>query len=168
MKKIRELFFDMDGVQADFVASVPKITGMTAKEIDALLNKGEWLGEHIAKGMFLRFKPMKDIKTLVELMKMAREAGVKVSVLSSAGYEHFEKAKADKKAWLKREIDFNFDRVIIVPKSTDKAKYANAGTILVDDREKAIKPFKAAGGNTVTHTKAHKTVVEVMKIINGK
>jgi len=168
MTKIKELFFDSDGVMADFVGSVPSITGMTAAEIDKLPNKGEWLGEQIAKGMFLKFKPMKDLKGLIEVMKMAREQGIKVSVLSSAGYEHFERAKADKIKWFKREVNFKFDRVIIVPKSTDKAKYASPETILVDDRLKAINPFKAAGGNTIHHTKAHKTAIEFMKIVNAK
>jgi hypothetical protein len=168
MPKIKAVNFDMDGVMTNFIPSVKKITGKTVDEIEAMPEeeKYRYLSDFKKNGFFKKMIPMPYLNALVELMKVLRENGIEVNVLSSAGNEHFDKCRADKMAWLRSHVNFKFDNVRIVPKSPDKAKYAGAGIILIDDREKALKPFKAAGGIAVHHTAPHKTLVEVMKLVN--
>lgn len=168
MQKITEVNFDMDGVLTDFVPSALKITGKTVDQIEAMPEdeKYKFLATYKANGFFKKMLPMPYLKSLVELMNVLREHGIKVNILSSAGTELFDKCREDKMAWLRANIAFRFDEIRIVNKSPDKAKYAGKGIILVDDRDKALMPFRSAGGISVKHTKANKTIIDIMELVN--
>jgi len=84
-----------------------------------------------------------------ELMKYAIDNFKTVKILSSIGTYNTTQIKKEKHAWVKKYFGrYDLD-VILVPKSSDKAKYASPNSILLDDRDKSINPFKSAGGNTI-------------------
>ena len=49
----------------------------------------------------------------------------------------------------------------------DKEKYAGTNTILIDDREKNVNKFKAAGGKTILYINYDSAKQQIKQIINN-
>ena len=94
--------------------------------------------------------------------------GVKVEMLTSVGTQRTEQgaeAARQKTLWLKRHgIDFhpNFVKMF-----SEKKKYANNMTILIDDRPDCALPFTEAGGHGILHEDKHidKTLATLDSIV---
>lgn len=66
----------------------------------------------------------------------------------------------DKKKWIKENIG---DVPIII--STKKEKYADENSILIDDREENIIPWKEAGGLGILHKSTNDTIKQLQKLL---
>lgn len=138
-KKMRRVFFDLDGVVFDFVAGFESVMGFPipigAKDLVESY-------ELVDRDFFLRLPVIEDA---VRLMYRLRDAGFEISILSSAGdYRHAEVVAHKIAALADAGLDWVED-VRFVEHSYEKALYAAEG-ILIDDREKSLLPFREAGG----------------------
>lgn len=148
-----KFYFDMDGVLADWVAGFEKLFKDKIAYSDFNdLPKNEYddvkriISNHPT---FYYNLPMFD--HAVEVMIALIENGHDVAILTSCGKENTESVANHKMKWIKKvfggyDIEFNY-----VTTSKEKADFANADVVLIDDREKSAVPFEEAGGNVVLY-----------------
>ena len=67
-----------------------------------------------------------------------------------------------KRNWVKKNLGKHSDDVIVESK---KEKYANPGSLLVDDTPKNVENFRAAGGQAILHTSKKETINSINKIL---
>jgi 5'-nucleotidase len=159
------VYLDMDGVLADFDRAFIDRFGVDPNDMPKD-EKWEKIKEYndTVEDWFLSLEMMPDAG---ELLKFVTANFTHVQILTASGTT-LEDAPYQKRTW----IDDNVGsiRVNVVKKGKDKAVYANSyvpaidddykfqKAILIDDREKTIKPFVAAGGKAILHTSAANTI----------
>lgn len=142
-----KIYFDMDGVLADWVAGFEATFPIPYEKFNALPKERYDAYKKLilnTPNFFYNLPPME--KTIAVLKHLVK-SGYDVEILTSAGKEKTEKKVAEKKAWLKKygiHVPFNYTK-----SSEEKSKYANKNTVLIDDREKSLIPFKNKGGNVI-------------------
>lgn len=159
------LFIDLDGVLADFVAGVrrflPSFTDNTSGDGDKKQDRQMWksIGWHQKNGgqLWLELPLMSDAQVLWDYVKKYDP-----QILSAAGNASFG-AEAQKHKWVAKHFGTNVV-VNIVEKAVLKAEFAAPGFILIDDKLKAINPWRAAGGTGVLHSSAADTI-EQLKVL---
>lgn len=156
-ESIYEIFVDMDGVVADFDKGFHDATGKWPKDISHAELKV--LKKELVETteFFLNLKPLGDASKLWNFVKK-----YDTKFLTATGDTMPEKAAKEKKKWIKKVIG-NAD-VIVVRKLPMKAKFAHKNAILIDDREKALIPWKKAGGIAILHVSATDTIKQLKKL----
>lgn len=102
------------------------------------------------------------------LNHVSRMNGITVEILTSMGtfdVVQGNAAKFQKIKWLNnKNIPYkpNFVR-----SKDEKAKYANATSILVDDSIGCVKPFNVAGGHGILHTNSLDSIRQIDQVIRG-
>jgi hypothetical protein len=144
------IFIDMDGVVADFDAHMLECFGLTMEEMTEQEKEQFWNVECVSKQFFAN-APL--IPEGLHLVRTLRSARFELSFLTSTGggKHHLEIAK-QKLEFLERN-HFDDMPVAFATGTKSKASYANAGTLLVDDRQKVVDAFKSAGGNALLFTR---------------
>jgi len=157
-----KLYCDIDGVMADFGKGVEKLLGYKHSENqyenDPKYKKAMWkaVGKHRAAGgeLWYDLELLPDAMTLWNYIK-----GLNPTFLSATGTSASEHTKDQKLRWLTKHFG-NVD-AILVSAAQEKAKYASEGAILIDDKDKAIRPWEAAGGTGILHTSANSTIKQL-------
>jgi len=139
-----KIYLDMDGTLVDFVLQVNKC-GFWRKDNE---NKVDWKK---VKAMGPRFWSEMDWVYGAEdafhkLHEMEAQGLCELYILSSID---FEEGREGKKQWIKSHTIFPLEKVIFVQEPEDKANYAAPDAILIDDRNKSLKPFEKAGGYSI-------------------
>jgi predicted polyphosphate/ATP-dependent NAD kinase len=99
------------------------------------------------------------------LWEYANENFLHIKILSALGIPD-ENIKDGKLEWIGRNLrNIDADDIILVVNSTDKIKYAGQNQILVDDKEKTITSWIAAGGIGILHKNTNKTIQKLTKYI---
>jgi len=161
LTNIKTIYLDMDGVLFDFIVGYKKhykdknIDNVPPEELIA--QKKGFADVHLYRDLPL----FKDAKKLV---KYVESLGVEVRILTSVGKYSPKPNAIDKVLSLKKHFPQLASKFHYVTKSADKAKYASPETLLIDDRSKSVKPFKAAGGNAVLYTDFSKAKKEIDKL----
>ena len=146
----------MDGVICDFNTKFSEI-----RQDYPNLEDSKFFELAILKhNIFSTLKPLPDALELLEYVACLKH--VYVEMLTSVG-TFDEKlgyaVKIQKSGWLERNNiphKPNFSRSM-----QEKAEYANAYSILVDDSIGCIEPFQEAGGHGVLHVNAKQTIKEI-------
>lgn len=151
------LAFDSDGVIADFDKKAVEILG--GKRIHEVPKGTLWSSiERYDREVEPFFESLELMDGAMRLVDFGRDNFKHVFILTASGYTPKNGAE-QKKRWYARM--FPGMQVIVVPKSPDKATYANSTTILVDDRAKSIDPWVAAGGIGILHTSVDDTIAQL-------
>lgn len=151
------LAFDSDGVIADFDKKAVEILG--GKRIHEVPKGTLWSSiERYDREVEPFFESLELMDGAMRLVDFGRDNFKHVFILTASGYTPKNGAE-QKKRWYARM--FPGMQVIVVPKSPDKAAYANSTTILVDDRAKSIDPWVAAGGIGILHTSVDDTIEQL-------
>ena len=151
----------MDGVLADWVAGFNATFPISYEKFDALPRDKYDAYKDLIENTPKFFENLPPFKKTVSIMKKLISEGYDVEIMTSAGKNNTTKIVKQKRAWLKKyaiDVPFNFTTT-----SKDKAKFANANTLLIDDREKSTKPFKAAGGNVILFTNGKTDLMKELK-----
>lgn len=160
-----DIYVDMDGVLADFVDGVNRLLDVEYSDEEYQTNPEYrtkmWkaVGRYSKEGgqLWAELKPMSDAKELWSYVEKHNP-----EILTAAGNPEFG-AEAQKRQWVPWVMGSDI-KVNVVRKSADKAQFATPNSILIDDQEKSIKPWVAAGGIGILHTSAANTINELKKL----
>lgn len=155
-----KIFVDLDGVLVDFDKQMERI-GFPRQtvESDKKAKSKFWqtIGRMAKEGkpFWGVMDPMPDAAQLWNYVKKYNP-----EILSATG--HVGNATQEKHEWVKRYL--GNVKVHLTRKSSDKAQLAAPNHILIDDREKSIQPWIAAGGIGILHKSAGETIRELKEL----
>ena len=129
------VYFDMDGVLADF-------DGYYSQVIGDRLPDGSAIWSRVAQypSFFLDLPVMPGARELWAVVPPEKRG-----ILSAVPYS-IENGADHKRRWLEKHFAVSGDNVILVRGRKNKAKYAKPGYILIDDRADNIREWEEAGG----------------------
>lgn len=157
-----KIYVDMDGVLSDWEAQFKRYSGgITVDTYDSLYGKKKRydLVNENSPSYYATMPWMKDGKLLYNFVKDFPH----VEILSHAPDK---KAYIGKMQWLKsNQIPFKAN---LVPNREDKAKFANADSILIDDREDVVSDFINAGGKAILHKNSTDTINQLKQLLGIK
>ena len=153
-----QLFFDSDGVFADFEGQLKRMLGSYSHEI----NDDDFMWEFICnnKEEFWRTMPLKPDAMLLW------EYGIKYNpiVLTGVNKSHFDFAAEEKKIWWKKHFDY--DRVITCLAKDKPLHITTINDVLVDDMSTNLKKWHKVGGRGIHHIDAITTITALKEIYN--
>ena len=155
-----KIYLDMDGVLADFAGRYFELYGVRPGETRAQK-------EHFWKN-WRNFVEGKNFETLelnegaVELLAYVASLDVPVEILSSSGGGDLHDVVVPQKLkWLESKgIPYKAN---IVPGGAKKAAFATPWNILVDDTERVVNTYRAAGGPAILHKGTSDTIKQLSK-----
>ena len=144
------IYFDMDGVLANFYGRVQELTGKKSPE-----KKELWAAVNKEPEFFTNLDPFKDT---VSFMNVLIDQGHNVHILTATG-NNFSDVMAQKMKFFQKHCSLcPVDKIHFVKSGLDKTHYASPSSILIDDNEKVIEAWKAAGGIGILHNTARETI----------
>lgn len=159
---MKKIYFDMDGVLADFTRGIEELCGLPKdcdddlmweeiKKVDHFYDRLEWIpeGKEMIAYAWDRYG-----SSVVEILSAIPKP--KRGILT---------AEADKRAWIARE--FPDMKVNIVMREEKKEYCSGSDCILVDDLEKNIMEWEACGGTGIL-CKSTLEAIEYIKILDKK
>lgn len=149
------IYCDMDSVLVDFDRGYQELTGMTTQQADASGVETFW--DPISKAgakFWITLNWMSDGKQLWDYIKKYNPI-----LLSAPSRE--ESSKLGKRVWVKRELP---GTKLILKYAPQKQEYASPTSILIDDRQKNIEQWEAAGGIGILHTSAANTIAQLKQL----
>jgi hypothetical protein len=151
------VYIDLDGVMADFEGALQSRFGFTFNTAP----KGRVWGNiqlfnDTVSPWFYSLPLMEDA---MELWDFCTANFDRVEILSASGTTPKD-AAGQKKAWVGDNLGYDV-KVHVVTGSAEKAAFANANAVLIDDRTRSITPFVAAGGIGILHTSAATSIIEL-------
>ena len=156
-----KIYLDMDGVLTDFEKKYEELFGVRPKEVSGR-TKHFWENwdTFVKGGNFVHLEKHEGADKLLTFVNML---GVPVEILSSSGGQtHHEYVTTQKIAWLcNHGIPFKAN---IVPGGSKKALYAKPWNILVDDTDRVVEEYRAAGGTAILHYDVDVTIRELSRL----
>jgi hypothetical protein len=149
------IYCDMDSVLVDFDRGYQELTGMTTQQADTSGVEAFWdpLTKAGAK-FWITLNWMPDGKQLWDYIKKYNPI-----LLSAPSRE--ESSKLGKRVWVKRELP---GTKLILKYAPQKQEYASPTSILIDDRQKNIEQWEAAGGIGILHTSTANTIEQLKQL----
>lgn len=153
LENIEIVYFDMDGTIADYEKRFIEIWGAELFEKFKTMTKEE---KRPYQTMMAEQDFYEELDTLPMFDRMYTlfKSGVNVAILTSVGKIESQKVAMQKLRWLEKKCPTDLynhlsKNFCYVKSSAEKAYFANPNAALVDDREKAWRPFLEAGGHVV-------------------
>lgn len=144
------LFLDLDGVLVDFIGGYKKISGKTPKNYHDL----DW--KIIEAGGVEFWSDLKWLPGGKDLWRSLKE--FKPTILSSPS--RHEDSRSGKRIWVRRELGKSIPLIL----ESQKEKYADKDSILIDDLHKNIKNFKEKGGLGILHKSNENTLNQLASL----
>jgi 5'(3')-deoxyribonucleotidase len=157
--KISKIYVDLDGVLADFDKRFVELYKIQPEEADHEKKFKPLFADFIKTRQFSTLELMPDAHYGIDYLN---SLPIPVEILSStARPDVHEDIKAQKIEWLKK---FNISyKPNLVPGKKHKQDYATEDSILIDDLDKNIEQWIAAGGFGILH-KNWVTTLAILKL----
>jgi len=150
----------MDGVLADLVGTLEKISG---KSVHDYTSNEFWNEAKQYQNLFRILDKKQDADELIDDLLFAF-SDMNIEILTAIPLiASFPTAAQDKENWIKEHFNHGF-KFKIGPYARDKYKHAKPGDILIDDSSINIDQWNEAGGIGILHTSAEKTLEELSKL----
>lgn len=177
---IKDVYFDMDGVITDFDSALEenmgrmyntKINGFKERTLVTYRFK-EYMNIAVSKNLFLYLKEnpyLEDFKTAFLYPEFKNKPNLHILSATDNWGVNNKIIIDNKETWLKNHRIYNFFKsVIFVDKGIDKAKYASATSLLIDDNIENCTAFSREGGNSLLynidyHHSCLNKIIEVIK-----
>jgi hypothetical protein len=159
-----KIFVDLDGVLADFDRLTFELTGKTREE---LTDKEVWDCVNSVPDFFFSLPLTPDAYDLVNGIVVG--LGQDINILTATGND-FVGVGTQKLRWLDkmfRGLGLR-ESARLTNKGIYKAAYARPNHILIDDTQKVIDAWVAAGGIGILHTGAHKTLLNLHRVLTDE
>ena len=154
------IYCDLDGVLCDFDEQFKKASnGIHPRQFEDKYGTPRFWSLVIGKGIqFWENMPWtSDGQKLWNAIK-----NYKPIILTAIPQGNKETTSNGKQNWVKHNLGQNVK--VIIGRAKDKQQYANATSILIDDREKNIMQWEAAGGIGILHTNANSSIASLNKL----
>lgn len=165
--KIEKIYFDMDGVLADFERGVKEICGLTPPSQNEQLNKTS------DDEMWEKIKEIPHFYDQLQLMPGAKEMfdavygkyGDRCEILTGIPKPRrgITFAAEDKIKWVHRLLSEDI-KVNIVFREEKPQYCTGKGCILIDDMEKNIKEWSKMGGTGIVNISAEETLARLREL----
>ena len=160
----RTVYFDMDGVLADFDKKFYDITG---KSSDETPDPELWgaIDAYVKARFFSELDWMPGGK---EMWDFVKANFLKQKILSALGKSDKidRQTTQGKLAWLRHNIpDLQLDDIILVENKHKKRHYSKPGDIIIDDTEVVIQEWIKKGGIAIFHRNAAETIAQLKKYV---
>lgn len=161
-----KLFVDLDGVLANFTKGAKEILHLDHSEerfeTDKEFRNEMWstlkkYQDEQGGEFWYELDMMPDAKTLWSYVSQYEP-----EILTATGDPKYG-AGEQKRKWVAEHLGTNV-KVNLSRKADEKAKLAGTNHVLIDDKMKAIQPWRDAGGIGILHTSAANTINELKKI----
>lgn len=160
------LFLDMDGVLVDFAKGAAKVMGIPEKDFppanrpkDREFDKKLWGAirayEKEGNQFWVNLDPMPDFEKLWDFCKIHDP-----EILTATG--DLKSAGPEKREWCASHL--GDIKVNIVEHSEEKGQFAVDNGVLVDDRQRSIDAWVAAGGIGILHKNADDTIKQLEEL----
>jgi hypothetical protein len=151
-----KIYCDMDGVLCDFNRRFEQFGGMSPREYEAKYgtNKFWELISKVGEQFWSKMSWMPEGKQLWDHIKQ-----YKPSLLSAPSSDY--SSRYGKKLWVQENIP---GTKLILAKRENKKDYASGKSILIDDLDKNIDEWRAAGGLGILYTSTGQTLNELKKL----
>ena len=166
--RVDRIYFDMDGVLADFEKGVQDLCGMEplpqdGKERDVKADDLMWERIRETEHFYDRLEMMPGAKELFDVLW--GKYGERCEILTGIPREErgIVTAEEDKRNWTRRMLPENV-KVNAVCRKHKQLFCTGAESILIDDREKTIREWREAGGTGILHVSAEKTRAELKRL----
>ncbi|MCR5206533.1 MAG: hypothetical protein K6E47_16010 [Lachnospiraceae bacterium] len=166
--EVRKIYFDMDGVLADFERGVKELCGLEPIDQNA-----DSKSQSAEDEMWKAIKDVGHFYDKLEFMPGAKEMfdavygryGDRCEILTGIPKPKrgIESAGDDKKAWVKRLLSKDI-KVNIVYREEKQKFCTGKDCILIDDFEKNIKEWEAMGGTGILNKNAYESIAKLKKM----
>jgi hypothetical protein len=154
---------DLDGTLCNFEKKVSEINNM---EFDKIPKRKIWTSiSEYDKNVQPFFESLELLPDAMQLFNFVKNNFINYYILSASGRTP-KNAAEQKRNWCKKHLGHVV--VKIVQSSEQKSQYATPNSILIDDREKSIKPWVDAGGIGILHVNSAQSISKLKEIINLK
>jgi len=172
--QVEKIYFDMDGVLADFEKGVKDICGIEPPPQPQDLSEAERMEKKAADDqMWELIREAGNFYYQLELMPGAKEMfdalyeeyGDKVEILTGVPKEkrHIDSAGEDKTRWVREKLS-NDVKINIVQREDKIKKSGNKGCILIDDMVLNITEWENAGGTGIRNLDAASTMEKLKEM----
>lgn len=152
------LYVDMDGVLVDFVKAFAEISDdPKAKHPEAYHKKYGDTFWDLLKEQNIDF--WKSMQWMSDGKKLWSYIKFKSPTILSTPVSGYQPCIQGKKSWVKQNLG-NIGTIL----SDQKFQYATENSILIDDMEKNITPWKAKGGIGILHKSATDTITKLKEM----
>lgn len=162
------IYCDMDGVLVDFVSGVEELLGHSFESsiLDSVKEQDYDQILALKEQFWVDLPPMPGMKRLWNVINkyQAHILSAKASWERKRGTKEF--SRIGKLLWLKRHLQIPLERVHLVQR-VEKQNFAmseKGPNLLIDDHEKNIREFRAAGGIGIHHTSVEHTIHELQQL----
>lgn len=161
-----KLYVDIDGTVSNFIAGVEKLTckphSEEKYETDKKYKKEMWdaINKYHKEGgeLWYELKLLPDAMQLWSYVKKYNP-----TFLSATGTSNSKSTEDEKRRWIDEKFGTRV-KAKFVKKAEDKQQYAGPKHILIDDKEKALEPWRKAGGIGILHTSAYNTIQQLKQL----
>lgn len=162
-----KIYFDMDGVLADFERGVRELCGVIPPDQDEAFVSGSdeemWAGIRSIPHFFDRLEPMPGAKSLFD--RLYAQHGDHVEILTGIPKpkRNIPTAGEDKTKWVHRLLSEDVKVNIVL--RAEKPQYVRGRSdYLIDDMAKNIAEWEAAGGTGIRYQDAKNTVQKLIEL----
>ncbi len=162
-KEKGKIYFDMDGVLADFDRGLWEMCGMEPQpQGDEVVDAATFEAVRKAGHFYLNLKPCEGMLEL--FAEMRSKYGDRVEILTGvpSARRNIPEASEEKREWVRKYI--GDDVVVHTVARKEKRVYAE-GSVLIDDLEKNIREWEGDGGKGVLHKSVERTRHELSLIL---
>ena len=161
----RIVYFDMDGVLADFDKGFYDMTGGMSS--DNVSDEELWARiEAYGKAKF--FSELPWMPGGKEMWKFASDHFLNIKILSALGKSDKidRQTTQGKTAWLRHNIpSLHSDDIILVENKHRKRHYSKPGDIIIDDTPVVIQEWTKKGGIGILHKTANETIGQLKRYV---
>lgn len=166
------IYFDMDGVLADFNTATGNAKDLNHPSSELSPEKRAekkqfWLNIEQNPDFWADIPVMKNIKDLLNIAKSKGEIFVLSKTPSAkhfvAGQDYVDFVASEKRKWILKKLGNFFDNEHIIICDGDKGKLIqpNANDILIDDRPENITEWQLCGGRGIVFMNSIDTIKEL-------